>query len=93
MIYSLVTDPAKIATILLDVRNVRIVDANTFSPRAKLGISFVKGLMNIICTITEKAPFTFLKLKATANGLSSIVQLESSFTGYSRGRNTCHVGS
>jgi carbon monoxide dehydrogenase subunit G len=80
VVYAFVIDPAKIATILPDVQDVRIIDAYNFSLKAKLGISFVKGLMDVKCTITEKTPSTFLKLKATANGLSSVVELESSFT-------------
>ena len=79
-VYAFVIDPAKIATILPDVQDVRIIDANNFSLKAKLGISFVKGLLDVKCTITEKTPSTFLKLKATANGLSSVVELESGFT-------------
>src|SRR5208337_3593165 len=80
VVYAFVIDPAKIATILPDVQDVRIIDADNFSLKAKLGISFVKGLMDVKCTFTEKTPSTFLKLKATANGLSSVVELESSFT-------------
>ena len=79
-VYAFMIEPAKIATILPDVQDVRITDADNFSLKAKLGISFVKGLMNVECTFTEKIPSTFLKLKATANGLSSVVELEGSFT-------------
>ena len=79
-VYAFMIDPAKIATILPDVKDVRIIDADDFSLKAKLGISFVKGVMDVKCTITEKIPSTFLKLKATANGLSSVVELEGSFT-------------
>ncbi len=80
MVYAFVTDPAKIATILPDVQDVNIIDADDFSLKAKLGISFIQGLMDVKCTITEKTPSTFLKLKARANGLSSVVELESSFS-------------
>ena len=80
VVYAFVIDPSKIATILPDVQDVRIIDTDNFSLKAKLGISFVKGLMDVKCTITDKVPSTFLKLKATASGLSSVVGLESNFT-------------
>jgi carbon monoxide dehydrogenase subunit G len=79
-VYAFAIDPAKVATILPDVQDVKIIDADNFSLKAKLGISFVRGLMDVKCTITDKTPSTFLKLKATANGLSSVVELEGSFS-------------
>ena len=79
-VYAFAIDPAKIATILPDVQDVKIIDADNFTLKAKLGISFVKGLMDVKCTLTDKTPYSFLKLKATANGLSSVVEVESSFT-------------
>jgi carbon monoxide dehydrogenase subunit G len=79
-VYAFAIDPVKIASILPDVQDVKIVDADNFSLKAKLGISFVRGLMDLKCTITDKTPSTFLKLKATANGLSSVVELEGSFS-------------
>jgi len=80
VVYAFVIDPAKVATILPDVQDVEIIDANNFSLKAKLGISLVKGLMDVKCTFTERTPSTFLKINARANGLSSVVDLESSFT-------------
>jgi len=80
VVYAFAIDPARITAILPDVQDVRVIDADNFSLKAKLGISFVKGLMDVKCTITEKTPSTFLKLNARANGLSSVVELESRFT-------------
>jgi len=80
VVYAFAVDPARIAAILPDVQDVKVIDADNFSLKAKLGISFVKGLMDVKCTITEKTASTFLKLNATATGLSSVVELESRFT-------------
>jgi carbon monoxide dehydrogenase subunit G len=80
MVYAFVTDPAKITTIIPDVQDVKMIDADSFSLKAKLGISLAKGLMDVKCTIAEKTPSTSLKLKARANGISSVVDLASSFT-------------
>jgi carbon monoxide dehydrogenase subunit G len=79
VVYDFIADPAKVSTILPDVQDFKITDHDDFSMKAKMGISFVKGLMDVKCTFTEKTPFTFLKLKANANGLSSVVELEASF--------------
>ena len=37
VVYAFVIDPAKIATILPDVQDIRIIDADNFSLKAKLG--------------------------------------------------------
>jgi carbon monoxide dehydrogenase subunit G len=79
-VYSFVTDPARVATILPDVQDIKIIDANNFTLKAKLGFSLVSGLMEVKCTFTDKTPSTSLKLVAKANGLSSVVDLENSFT-------------
>jgi len=79
-VYSFVSDPTRVATILPDVQDVKIIDANSFSLKAKLGFSLVKGLMEVKCTFTEENPPTSLRLNARASGLSSVVDLESSFT-------------
>jgi carbon monoxide dehydrogenase subunit G len=80
VVYSFVSDPTRVASILPDVQDVKIIDANSFSLKAKLGFSLVKGLMDVKCTFTEKNPSSSLRLNARASGLSSVVDLESSFT-------------
>jgi carbon monoxide dehydrogenase subunit G len=80
LVYSFVTDPRRVATILPDVQDVKIIDADNFSLKAKLGFSSVNGLMDVKCTFTEKTPPMSLKLGARAMGLSSVIDLENSFT-------------
>jgi carbon monoxide dehydrogenase subunit G len=43
VVYAFAVDPARIAAILPDVQDVKVIDADNFSLKAKLGISFVKG--------------------------------------------------
>jgi uncharacterized protein len=78
--YAFATDPAKITTIFPDVQEVKVIDFENFELKTKIGISFIKGTMDVKGTIAEKIPSKFVKLKAKANGLSSSIQLESSFT-------------
>jgi uncharacterized protein len=78
--YAFATDPAKITTIFPDVEDVKVIDSNTFELKTKIGISFIKGTMDVKGSIAEKIPSKFVKLKAKANGLSSSIDLESGFS-------------
>jgi len=79
-VYAFAIDPVKVTTIFPDVQDVKVIDANNFSLKARVGIGFVKGMMDIKCVIAEKKPSAYVKLKANGIGLSSAVELESSFT-------------
>jgi len=78
--YAFATDPAKITTIFPDVQDVKIIDSETFELKTKIGISFIKGTMDVKGNIAEKIPSKFVKLKAKANGLGSSIDLESGFS-------------
>ena len=79
-VYDFVTDPAKITSIFPDVQDIKVIDQNTFTLKAKVGISFMKGMMDVKLSIVERNPPTFAKMKAKGNGLSSAVELENTFT-------------
>lgn len=79
-VYAFAVDPIKVTTIFPDVQDVQVIGSDNFSLKAKVGIGFVKGLMDIKCVITEKTPSKHVKLKAHGTGLSSAVELESDFT-------------
>jgi carbon monoxide dehydrogenase subunit G len=79
-VYDFVTDPKKVTTIFPDVQDVKVVDANNFTLKAKVGMSFIKGTMNVKLTLVENKRPTFSKLRARGTGLNSSVDLESSFT-------------
>ncbi len=79
-VYEFVTDPAKITSIFPDVQDIKVVDPNTFTLKAKVGISFIKGMMDVKLNIVERNPPTFAKMKAKGTGLSSSVELENTFT-------------
>lgn len=79
-VYAFVTDPTKITSIFPDVHDVRQIDENNFALKAKVGISLVRGMMDVKMTIVERNPPNFAKMRAKGNGLSSSVDLENTFT-------------
>ena len=79
-VYDFVMDPAKITSIFPDVQDVKIIDENNFTLKARIGISFIRGMMDVKMSIVERRPPSFAKMKAKGNGLSSSVDLENSFT-------------
>jgi len=78
--YEFATDPSSVATIFPDVSDVLVQDAEHFSLRAKVGIASIKGTMDVKCTVVEKVPLASVKLRLLASGLSSGVQMESTFS-------------
>ncbi len=78
-VFSFLTDPKKVTTIFPDVENVKIIDENNFTLKAKVGISFIRGTLDVKLTLAEKKEPTYAKLKARGTGISSSVDLESAF--------------
>jgi carbon monoxide dehydrogenase subunit G len=79
-VYDFVVDPAKITSIFPDVQDVKVLDENTFTLKAKVGISFIRGMMDVKLNIVERRPPDFAKMKSRGNGISSTVELENTFT-------------
>jgi carbon monoxide dehydrogenase subunit G len=79
-VYDFITDPTKITAIFPDVQNVKVVDGDSFTLKAKVGMSFIRGTMDVKGSMTDKNRPTMAKLKARATGLNSSVDLESMFT-------------
>jgi carbon monoxide dehydrogenase subunit G len=79
-VFDFITDPTKITTIFPDVKDVKMVDADNFTLKAKVGMSFVHGTMDVKGSMTDKKRPTMAKLKARGKGLNSSVDLESTFT-------------
>src|SRR5207253_8336300 len=79
-VYDFVMDPAKITSIFPEVQDFKIIDENNFSLKAKVGVSFIRGMMDVKMSIVERRPPTFAKMKAKGNVLSSSVELENTFT-------------
>ena len=79
-VYDFATDPNKITSIFPDVQDVKVIDRTNFALKAKVGISFIRGMMDVKLNIVEERPPSFVRMKAKGNGLSSSVELENTFT-------------
>ena len=79
-VYDFVTDPAKLTAIFPDVQDVKVIDKDNISLKAKVGIGFIRGTMDVKLNIVERRPPGFAKMSAKGNGLSSSVELENTFT-------------
>ena len=79
-VYDFVMNPSKITSIFPDVQDLKIIGEDNFSLKAKVGISFIRGMMDVKMTIVERNPPTFAKMRAKGNGLSSSVELDNTFT-------------
>jgi carbon monoxide dehydrogenase subunit G len=78
-VYDFVTDPQKVTSIFPDVQDVKVIDANNFTLKAKVGISFVRGMMDVKMAIVDRNPPKSVKMHAKGNGLSSSVELDNTF--------------
>jgi carbon monoxide dehydrogenase subunit G len=78
-VYDFVTDPQKITSIFPDVQDVKVIDANNFTLKAKVGISFVRGMMDVKMAILERDPPKSVKMHAKGNGMSSSIELDNTF--------------
>jgi len=79
-VYDFVTDPNGVASIFPDVQSVKVIDANNFTLKAKVGMSFIKGTMDVRLALVDNRRPTYSKLKARGTGMNSSVDLESTFT-------------
>jgi uncharacterized protein len=79
-VFEFVMDPSRITSIFPDVQDVKIIDENNFTLKAKVGISFIRGMMDVKMSIVERNAPSFARMKAKGNGLSSSVELENTFT-------------
>ncbi len=79
-VYDFVTDPNKVTTIFPHVLSVKVIDPNNFAVKAQVGMSFIKGVMDVKLALLDNRRPTFTKLRANGTGLNSTVDLESSFT-------------
>jgi uncharacterized protein len=78
-VYDFVTDPRRVTTIFPSVSSVRITDANDFSFKAKVGLSFIKGVMDVRLSLVDNVRPSSTRLRARGKGLNSTVDLDGSF--------------
>lgn len=79
-VFDFLTDPKKVTTIFPDVQSVKVIDEDNFTLKAKVGMAFIKGTMDVKGTVTEKDKPKTMTLSARGTGLNSSVDLVGKFT-------------
>jgi len=78
-VYDFLTDPRKFTAVIPDLESLEVTDPDNFKVRAKVGISFIKGNMDVRFKIVEKNEPTHAKIVGNGTGLQSSVNLNFSF--------------
>jgi carbon monoxide dehydrogenase subunit G len=78
-VYDFLTDPRKFTKVIPDLENLEVIDADNFKVRAKVGISFIKGSMDVKFKVVEKNEPRHAKMVGNGTGLQSSVNLTFSF--------------
>lgn len=79
-VYDFVNDPTRVTKIFPDVQSVKVLDEHNFQIKAKVGMSFIKGTMDVKVTLLDQKRPTYSRLRARGTGLNSAVDLDSTFT-------------
>ena len=87
-VYLFITNSQKIASIFPDVSELKIIDDENFTLRARVGFSFFRGTMDVKLNWMEKRPVSLARLKARATGMRSTAELEATFTFEEKGQGT-----
>ena len=74
-LYSFVTDPKRLVTVIPDVRESRITGDDRFSVRANAGVGPLKGLLDMDFTLADKKPGRSVKVIGKGRGMQSTIDL------------------
>jgi len=78
-VYSFLTDPEKVARAFPGVEKVEVVDENSFSVRATMGVGHLKGSINFKLRFEEKRPYEHAKVVGRGMGMQSTADITLSF--------------
>ena len=78
-VYAFITNLEKFTAVFPDVEDVKVLDENNATLRAKVGISFIKGTVNVKLAVTDKKEAVFVKMKARGTGNVGSVDMDSTF--------------
>ena len=78
--YNFLISPDKITGCLPDVEEVHIEDENNFTVKAKVGVSFIRGIMEMKIQLLDKKEPESAKVLGKGSGLSSVVDMTTTFT-------------
>ena len=78
-VYSTILDPHAISSCLPDLESMEVIDENKFQAKFKVGLSYIRGSVNFEFTLTDKIENKHAKLIGVGTGLSSTINIETSF--------------
>ena len=78
--YRFLVNPDKITRCLPDVEEVHIEDEDNFTVKAKVGVSFIRGTMEMKIQLLDKKEPESAKVLGKGAGLSSVVDMTTTFT-------------
>jgi len=73
--FAFVTQPSKIISILPDVEESKVVDAEHFSVKSKVGVSHIRGTLSMNFEIAEKREGSFVRMVGRGQGVQSSVDM------------------
>ncbi len=78
-VYSSLTDPSFMATTIPDLVSSKIIDSEHFEAKIKVGISIVRGTVDMRFAIVDKSNNKHAKLVGDGSGAGSKMHVESGF--------------
>jgi len=73
--YGMLNDPQKVIRFLPDIVESRVLDADHFTAKAKVGAGPLRGTLDFAFETTDKNPGVQLKLKGEGKGMQSVVKM------------------
>jgi len=79
-VWQFLLNPNQIAPCFPDLQSLDVLSSESFRAKVKVGISVVKGTMDIEFVMTEKLPMLSAKLIGRGRGIGSTIELQTGFT-------------
>ncbi|MFQ6011369.1 MAG: CoxG family protein [Nitrososphaerales archaeon] len=74
-VFDFLLDPNALASCLPDLQKVDVISQDEFKVTVKVGISFIKGTMDMTFKVTERDPPNHAKLQARGTGVGSSIDM------------------
>jgi carbon monoxide dehydrogenase subunit G len=80
IVWEFLMNPNEIAPCFPDLQSLEVLTPDSFKAKVKVGLSVVRGTMDLEFTIADKIPNTSAKLIGTGRGVGSTLALQTAFT-------------
>ena len=79
LVYRFLTDPQCFGEVLPDLQSLEILDPSSFKAVFRVGISFIRGPVEVHFQLIESDPGKKARYKGIGTGMGSFVELEAGF--------------